>query len=365
MMEYKKETQPQQPSNFLKRIAPALGLFFLAPLTAEYLIGYLDSTGDFINLLIGLLFLAPLYGGAALIIREITRRAGRSWPTILLLAAAFGVFQAGMVDHSLFNPSFMDIEWWEEALNPTYIPALGISGYFTLNFILGHVFWSIGAPIVVVEALVPERKSEPWLGKPGLGFIAILYLLASALIFMDIVETEQFLPSTAQFVGTAVLVIALIAAAFTFTGRPRPVVDRPAPSPWMVGAVVLIVLSLPTLLEVAFELLGASSQFIVDWRGFALNSGLYLLLALLVWRWSHSKEWHDSHLLALAGGALLNRAWIAFLVEPVAGDVALAAKLFHNAVFFLGVIVLLLMAARTIRRAAVDFSGSARRNMIK
>jgi hypothetical protein len=32
--------------------------------------------------------LAPMSGGGALLIREVARRAGRGWPTVLLLAAA-------------------------------------------------------------------------------------------------------------------------------------------------------------------------------------------------------------------------------------------------------------------------------------
>ena len=35
------------------RILPALGLFFLSPVCAEYLIGYDDSTGDAVELLGG------------------------------------------------------------------------------------------------------------------------------------------------------------------------------------------------------------------------------------------------------------------------------------------------------------------------
>ena len=66
--------------DLLRRIAPAVGLVFLAPLAAEFLLGNLPIT-----LLAGLVLLAPLYGGGALLIREVTRRAGRGVPTMLLL----------------------------------------------------------------------------------------------------------------------------------------------------------------------------------------------------------------------------------------------------------------------------------------
>jgi hypothetical protein len=55
----------------LKRVAPAIGLFFIAPLVAEYLLGDIP-----IKLLGVIAILAPLYGGGALVIREVVRRTG-------------------------------------------------------------------------------------------------------------------------------------------------------------------------------------------------------------------------------------------------------------------------------------------------
>jgi hypothetical protein len=75
----------------------------------------------------------PLYGTVAVLIREITRRTGRGWPTILLLGAAFGLVQAGLIDQSLFNPGYLDNDdptWaqaWREERQATLIPGLGIS----------------------------------------------------------------------------------------------------------------------------------------------------------------------------------------------------------------------------------------------
>ncbi|MER5217897.1 hypothetical protein ABT063_47220 [Streptomyces sp. NPDC002838] len=79
------------------------GLLVLSPISAEYLIGYGESTGRPLELLAGLLILAPLYGTVAVLIREITRRTGRGWPTNLMLSAAFGMIQAGLIDQTLFD----------------------------------------------------------------------------------------------------------------------------------------------------------------------------------------------------------------------------------------------------------------------
>jgi hypothetical protein len=331
----------------IKRIAPAIGVFFLAPLTAEYLIGYDTSTGDFAALLFGLLFFGPLYGGPALIIREVARRSGRGWLTMILLAFAFGVLHPALIDHSLFNPSYRDIEYWQDELGPTYIAALGIGAEPALNFIVGHVIWSFCAPIALVETFVPHRRTTPWLGALGLTTIVVLYLLVSALIFLDHVEQEQFLPSAPQLIGAAAVVVAFVVAAFVVGGRPRPTLDRPAPKPWLVGALAFVVLNLLPIVEVVLALLEVETSFVIDWRGVVLNIVLLAALAIMTSRWSAREGWGAAHRLALAGGALLTRVWFAFLVEPL-GEVALYDKLIHNTVFALGALALLGAAARTV-----------------
>jgi hypothetical protein len=61
----------------MRRAAPAIALFFLSPLVAEFLLG------DFTILQLPYLFLlAPAYGGAAVLIREVSRRAGSVTRTV-------------------------------------------------------------------------------------------------------------------------------------------------------------------------------------------------------------------------------------------------------------------------------------------
>jgi hypothetical protein len=105
--------EPEEASNMtttrdrrlplLGGLAPVVGLLVVSPIAAEYLSGY-----QVFNPLVLLGYLGifiPLYGTVAVLIREITRRTGRDWPTILLLGAAFGLIQAGPLDQSLFNPA--------------------------------------------------------------------------------------------------------------------------------------------------------------------------------------------------------------------------------------------------------------------
>ena len=142
----------------LRSLAPVLFVLLFAPVTAEYLIGYDDTIANPAVLIFGLFFFAPLYGAPAILIRELARRRGFGWPTILLLATAFGLIEAGLVDQSLFDPPYRDIPYWQDLRVPTYLPWAGTSAYMALTFVAGHVFGSVAAPLALAESLWPARR---------------------------------------------------------------------------------------------------------------------------------------------------------------------------------------------------------------
>lgn len=115
-----------------KRLAPALGLFFLAPLVGEFLLGNLPITWIWV-----LLTMAPLYGGA-LLIRETTRRLQLGWPSMVVFGLAYAVVEEAFVTQSLFNPNYLGLR----LLDYGYVSELGISVWWTV-FVLGiHTIWS-------------------------------------------------------------------------------------------------------------------------------------------------------------------------------------------------------------------------------
>ena len=309
-----------------RRVAPALGLFFLAPLVAEYLLGNVPFSA-----IAGVFILAPMYGGGALLIREATRRAGRGWPTILVLALAYGVLEPGLLDHSLFTPPSLEgLDYQDTAI----IPMLGISAAAMVSFPVGHAIWSIGVPIAIVETFVPDRRTTPWLGKFGLTVTGVVFLLGSALIFSD---NQQTLPTVPQMAGAAAAIVVLIVAAFLVGGRPRPEIDRPTPNPWLVGVVAFV----------------ASSAFFArneTWLGVAFGLVLIAAMAVVISRWSRRAGWGAAHRLGLAGGALLTYAWGGFVLSALLYGRTDAINLIGNIVFALAAIALLAAAVRTVRK---------------
>ena len=311
----------------LRRVAPAIGLFFLSPFVGEFLLGNVAIDA----LPIGLV-MAPMYGGGAVLIREVARRAGKGWPTIFLLALAYGVIEEGLACQTLFNPSYFGFNLLREA----YIPALGMGVWWTLFVLTLHTVWSICVPIAIIESLVPDRATTPWLGWPGLAIVSVLYVLGSALVFSGTYQQEHFMATPAQLLGVVVCAVGLTMAAFTL-GQPTARSDRAVPGPWPVGV---------------FSFLTASSfmvarSVLADWPLVFAYLLLYGLVAVMVVRWSGRAGWGAAHRLALAGGALLTYAWHSFPEKPVLGSAG-TIDLIGNVVFSIAAVILLVVASRTV-----------------
>src|SRR5258707_57155 len=90
-----------------RRLWPALlTLYFLAPAVGELLSG---STPPLLFISpFSLLFEAGLYGSGAILVRELARRRGLGWGSIVLLGAAYGILEEGLVVTSWFNPYLPD-----------------------------------------------------------------------------------------------------------------------------------------------------------------------------------------------------------------------------------------------------------------
>ncbi|WP_231186351.1 hypothetical protein [Haladaptatus sp. DYF46] len=310
-----------------RRFVPVFGLLVLAPWVGEYLLGNIP-----LSILIALPFLVPLYGGGALLIREISRRTGRGWPTIVLLALAYGVIEAGLVDQSLFNQNFSNVP----SAGVTPIPSLGISAYNAMAFIVGHAIWSISLPIAIVEMLSPKRRKTPWLGNVGLALTGLLYLFGCWIIFQDLQVTEGFLASPTQMLGAGIVALALIVTAFVFEKRPKDA-DGWVPKPWVLGVGTLVWIN-------AFFLRPES------WAGVLFGAVLLLAGALVLLRLSRRREWNIHHEFALVAGTLPTYIFAGFLLTFLVRPQDTLAWI-GNVLFALVAIGLLVATGYRVRQA--------------
>ena len=105
-------------------------------------------------------------------------------------------------------------------VQPTFIPLIGTSAYMIITFVGGHLIWSFAVPILVVQQLSGSLAHRRWLGRVGLVVMSALYLAAAALVLVDQARTEQFLASTHELAGTAIISILLVLVSVRF-GRRR------------------------------------------------------------------------------------------------------------------------------------------------
>ena len=289
-------------TGMLRHLAPAVVLVLLAPLVAEYLLGDFRITqlGPFP-------VLALTYGCGAVLIRDLVRRSGRGWPAFVALAVAYGLLAEGIVDQSLFNPDFMHLH----LLAYGFWPLLGISPFWAISVITGHVAWSMAVPVGMTESLFPAQSRQPWLGRVGLAVTGLLYLLGSVAIAAYFHRTATHHASAGQIAVCAALIAGFIAAAFLLP-RPQPIIGEPHArvAPIWIGAVGFVVGSL-------FVSLYGIGAFILDWPGSvtaAVAAGLDALVLLLLWK-ADPRSWTPLQVWAATTGGLLVYAWHGYVVD--------------------------------------------------
>jgi hypothetical protein len=137
---------------------PALILLLVAPFVGELLLG--SSPWHLLRAYPALLPLhVALYGSGAVLIRELTRRTARGWPSLLLLALAYGLVEEGLGDLSLWNPDYQGLRLLDLA------SFAGIGWFHWLHVLTMHVVWSMATSIALVEGLFPER-ARSLIGRP-------------------------------------------------------------------------------------------------------------------------------------------------------------------------------------------------------
>lgn len=324
----------EPPGSTARRRLLAGGLFLLAPFVGEFVLGNQAIT-SFPSLLI----YAPMYGGGALLVREVARRWGAGWPAIIALAAAYALLEEGPIDQMLMNPAYLGLDAFTDFAP---IPGLGISAQLAYESLSIHTVWSICVPIAIMEAFDPAEP-RPWLGRFGLGVVAAVFVVGSTGLAVVQYAQFRFLATPLQFAALGAVIVGLVLLALTVLRRwnaPARSGSAPAPRPGVVGVA-------------AFGL--ASLYWAVDmlvpeaWWAVACWALQAVVAAIVLARCSGRPGWGRRHRLAVAGGVVSTYLWVAFVNSAELG-LAVPLAVTGNVVFGLAAIILLLLAVRAERR---------------
>jgi hypothetical protein len=279
-----------------KGISPAWALLLVAPVVGELISGATPPAA----------FLKPfpliafpcLYGGGSIICRELTHRWGKGWPTLLLLGAAYGVLEEGIVCASFFNAHWPGIG----ALG-AYGRWLGVNWVWSMGIIVYHSAISIGVSVLIVSMLFPQRRADAWVGRRTFVAVCILYVVAMALLTLAMAKFMHFPPQPVRSAG-AFLAIALFGLAARHA--PRQLIGPDASGARCVRPVLFGVLGFLGLLGYYLLTFGSLILGMPAVAAFFAVPAYVAVFALVVWLMSgRGGGLGDRQMLALATGPLL------------------------------------------------------------
>ncbi len=276
----------------------AITLLFLSPITAELLSGSAPPV-EFFNPF-GLMVLVALYGCGAIILRELKIRWHKGYGALLVLGAAYGIIEEGLMVKSFFDPNWMDL-----GILGVYGRWFGVNWVWSVELTIYHSVVSIVIPIVLVELMYPEIRSQSWIKTKTLKILTIIFIFD--VIFGYMFLTAYF-PPISLYLATIMVVFILFYVAYRFPESLEFNGQETPPSPrklWLIGLLWFIVYWL-----IIFNML--------PYTGIppTITIILGILAFILPYRYFRRFNWkNDIHKLALISGALSFLIFLAPLQE--------------------------------------------------
>jgi hypothetical protein len=283
-------------------IPPALVLLLLAPAIGELLSGSSPPAEYFTPF--SLIILTTLYGGGALLVREIKIRWRKGAGSLLLLGASYGVVEEGVMVASWFNPNWPDL-----GMMGTFGRWLGVNWVWAVDLTIYHAIVSIAVPILLVEIAFPERRGEPWLKGRWLPIIAIIFTLDVLFGIFLFNQVTAYVPDPIHILFALIIATALFLAAWMLKRSWAIREDKPVKRPLyyllytLTGSIICIFIFyvLPNVIPIQ----GGPILTIL------LGATLILtLINRLRFDWKNST---DLHRLAICAGSLL----VLILLTPI------------------------------------------------
>jgi hypothetical protein len=194
---------------------PVLTLLLVAPFFGEVL-----STATSPLALVlpwNLLLFVALYGCGALLCREVACRWGLGLPGLVLLGAAYGVYEEALVDRFWFDPGYAQrtgVGHYSEVWHTNLLLAAHLTAF--------HAAVSVTSSVLLVTWLFPAVRDRAWAP------LRVLPILGAAMLLVLFVTSEDYVrPPPGPVMAAIAVGVLLVGAAFLSRRLPRPAKDRP------------------------------------------------------------------------------------------------------------------------------------------
>ena len=282
-------------------LAPALTLMVLAPVIAEVLSG-----ATRLSYILALIPEILVWGGGALLIRELVRRWGGGWWSVVLLGIGLAVAEECIIQQTSLAP----LPWLGNA--PAYGRYWGVNWLYFLYMLGYECVWVVLVPIQLTDLIFPEQRQKKWLGLRGMIVVSVLFLLGSFVAWFswtqlarpNVFHVPKYTPPL-PMVALAVVAIVLLAltayAVRTMHTNPADP-SRRSPSPWLIG---LGILPLALVWYGLIVLVFAPQPNLPVWIPMVVGVAWAIFAFLVVSRWSGAQDWWDIHRWGLVSSAIL------------------------------------------------------------
>jgi hypothetical protein len=326
-------------------MAPAFTLMILAPVIAEVLSGATK-----LSYIFALIPEILVWGGGALLIREIVRRWDGGWTSVLLLGVGLAIAEEFLIQQTSLAP----LPWLGNT--PAYGRVWGVNWVYFLYMLGYESVWVVLVPLQLTELIFPERRNERWLRPRGLVIVSLLFVVGSWTAWFAwtqrarpmVFHVPKYVPPFLAVVLGALAIVLLAVMAYTVrktATRAANVSEKP-PSPWLVsggtlalafawyGLIVLVFVPQPSL-PLWIPIVGG-----VAWAAMAF---------FVVKRWVTSAGWGDLHRWGLVSSAILVCMGAGFMGSNTWSRIDLIAKVVLNVI---AVVLLLLLGKSILTRKA-------------
>lgn len=283
-------------------------LLILAPVIAEVLTG--STRLSFIFVLIPEVM---VWGGGALLCRELVRRWQAGGTSLLLLGLALSIAEEFLIQQTSLAPLPFP------GANAAYARAWGINWVYLL-FMLGfESVWVVVVPVQVTELIFPRHRAAPWLRTRGLIATCVVFLIGCRIAWYGWTQQARkrldaapyHPPLVALVCGVAaILLLILLAWLLRNYGHAESSAGRNAVSAWL-PAIAAFILSAGW-----FHLMGlvfsphpwwSAARAIVS--AVAWGVGSFALFSYL----STARGWGDIHRWAVCFASTLGTMAVTFI----------------------------------------------------
>ena len=314
---------------------PIWTLLVLAPVIAEVLSG--STRISFIFVLIPEIM---VWGGGALLGRELVRRWRAGAVSLLLLGLALSIAEEFIIQQTSLAPLPFP------GANASYGRFWGVNWVYFLFMLAYESVWVVLVPVQVTELLFPAHRDQPWLRKRGIVATCVAFLLGSFMAWYGWTQQARprlkaapYQPPVSAIAAGLAAIVLLVLAAYLLRARGHSgqSESRRPLSPWLIGVIAFI---LSTAWWCLMTCIFGPPPAFAAWLPLSLGVVWSLMAFALVVHWSAAAGWSDKHRCALSFGATMSCMLPAFLSTAGWLPMDLIGKIILNVLALIGLILL-------------------------